>query len=166
MKPAYRELPADRVTIKEAAAILQVSTQALYQALAAGRLPYEVIRGRKCLRRLGLEREYWGTTQRLADRPQAQHHRPTAAAPLDQLSDAELGAYCDAHLGDVALANALAPIDRWADKLQAPDWPRIAELANESLDCTCWGPPPWAADRWVTLQLVLELAIEEAAAGG
>ncbi len=165
MKPSYRELPADRVTIKEAAAILQVTTQALYQALAAGRLPYEVIRGRKCLRRLGLEREYWGTTQRLADRPQAQHHRPTAAAPLAELSDAELAAYCDAHLGDEALAAAMEPINQWADSLQEPDWERIAALANASLDCASWGPPPWAPEQWVTLSMVLSLA-EEAAADG
>ncbi len=69
------------------------------------------------------------------------------------------------HLGDEALAAALAPIDRWADELPAPDWQRIAKLANASLDCSAWGPPPWPADRWATLQVVLELA-QEAAANG
>ena len=75
----------------------------------------------------------------------------------------KLGDYCDHHLRDDALAAAMAPIDQWANNQQTPDWQRIAELANESLDCSAWGPPLWPADRWVTLQVVLELAIEEAA---
>ena len=40
----------------------------------------------------------------------------------------------------------------------ATGWDRIAEVANASLDCSAWGPPPWSGDRWATLSVVLELA--------
>jgi hypothetical protein len=43
----------------------------------------------------------------------------------------------------------------------APQWQRIAQLANAGLDCAAWGPPPWPADRWVTLCHVIEMAVEE-----
>jgi hypothetical protein len=45
-----------------------------------------------------------------------------------------------------------------------PDWDRIAEVANGMLAAEHWGPPPWTALRWNTLQVVLEMA-EEVAAG-
>ena len=45
-----------------------------------------------------------------------------------------------------------------------PDWPAIAERANEMLDCAAWGAPPWPSDRWATLQMVISLA-REAVAG-
>lgn len=40
-------------------------------------------------------------------------------------------------------------------------WQQVAPVANEFLDCSAWGPPPWSADRWVTLCHVLEMAVEE-----
>ena len=36
----------------------------------------------------------------------------------------------------------------------------VAPVANGFLDVSCWGPPPWSADRWVTLCNVLEMAVE------
>jgi excisionase family DNA binding protein len=45
-----------------------------------------------------------------------------------------------------------------------PDWVAISERANEMLDCAAWGPPPWPADRWATLAMVISLAEEQAAA--
>jgi hypothetical protein len=39
-------------------------------------------------------------------------------------------------------------------------WQRVAPVANGFLDVSCWGPPPWSADRWVTLCHVLEMAVE------
>jgi hypothetical protein len=98
------------------------------------------------------------------DSPLAQRHR-AEADPLAEMTDAQLAAYADAHLGDEVLAAAMAPINEWADSLQEPDWPRIAELANASLDCASWGPPPWAPQQWVTLAMVLSLAEEGAADG-
>ena len=66
---------------------------------------------------------------------------------MAEMTDVQLAAFADAHLGDDALAAAIEPINRWADNLQEPDWERIAELANASLDCASWGLPPWPADR-------------------
>ena len=39
-------------------------------------------------------------------------------------------------------------------------WQTVAPVANGFLDVSCWGPPPWSADRWVTLCHVLEMAVE------
>ena len=39
-------------------------------------------------------------------------------------------------------------------------WQQVAPVANGFLDVSCWGPPPWSADRWVTLCNVLEMAVE------
>ena len=38
-------------------------------------------------------------------------------------------------------------------------WQQVAPVANGFLDVSCWGPPPWSADRWVTLCNVLEMAV-------
>jgi len=43
---------------------------------------------------------------------------------------------------------------------QAPSWPEIASLANSYLDIEAWGPPPWDGDRWATLAVVLEMAVQ------
>lgn len=102
--------------------------------------------------------------------------KPEAATPIAKLTDEQLGAYCDEHLGPEgpkSAANAVGEtcpfrprhFNRWADNLQEPDWERIAELANASLDCASWGPPPWAPEQWVTLSMVLSLAEEGAADG-
>lgn len=34
-----------------------------------------------------------------------------------------------------------------------------AELCNRYLDCGAWGSPPYTADQWQTLRVVLELAL-------
>ena len=39
-------------------------------------------------------------------------------------------------------------------------WQQVAPVANGFLDVSRWGPPPWSADRWVTLCNVLEMAVE------
>jgi hypothetical protein len=40
-------------------------------------------------------------------------------------------------------------------------WQQVTPVANGFLDVSCWGPPPWSTDRWVTLCHVLEMAVEE-----
>jgi len=40
-------------------------------------------------------------------------------------------------------------------------WQQVAPVANGFLDVSRWGPPPWSADRWVTLCHVLEMAVDE-----
>ena len=140
MKPAYRELPTDWLTVAEAALTLQVTSQAVYRALGAGRLPFRMIEGRKCVKRDGLAASYWGTSQRRDPRAvqaSVQTLDEDPPRPMAQL-----------------MAGLAAP---------APPWQRIAQLANAGLDCAAWGPPPWPADRWATLAMVLSLA-EEAAA--
>lgn len=39
-------------------------------------------------------------------------------------------------------------------------WQQVTPVANGFLDLSCWGRPPWSADRWVTLFHVLEMAVE------
>ena len=41
-----------------------------------------------------------------------------------------------------------------------PSWPEIASLANSYLDCDAWPGPPWTADQWATLGLILEMAVQ------
>ena len=69
MKPAYRSLPADWLTVAEAAQLLGVSKVAVYKALNVGRLEFRVIEGRKCVEARDLRARFWGSSQRLADRP-------------------------------------------------------------------------------------------------
>ena len=40
-----------------------------------------------------------------------------------------------------------------------------AELCNRYLDCSAWGPPPWSAEQWQTLRVVLSLTEEKAQEG-
>jgi hypothetical protein len=152
MKPAYRTLPNDWLTVAESALLLGVSRVSVYKALNCGRLDYRTIQGRKCIERRDLKTRYWGSSQRMADRP--------VASPMAELSDADLAAYCDEHLGDAALAAAMAPINAWCDSQLTPDWDQIAAAANQMLDPDLWGPPPWPADRWATLAMVLSLAVD------
>jgi hypothetical protein len=160
MKPAYRALPDDWLTVAESALLLGVSRVSVYKAINCGRLDYRTIEGRKCIERCDLKTRYWGSSQRIADRP-----LHGLASPVAELTDEQLAAYCDEHLSADALAAAMEPINRWADSQLAPDWERIAELANASLDCASWGPPPWAPEQWATLSMVLSLAEEGAADG-
>jgi len=92
-------------------------------------------------------------------------HRRTAhvfraklSAPLEQLGDEELGAYCDAHLGDEALAAAMEPINRWIEaRDQAPQWEVIAESLN-AYPVPSLPEPPVTGDQVATLALCLEMA--------
>ena len=154
MKPAYRTLPKGWLTVAESALLLGVSKVALYKALNVGRLEFRTIEGRKCIERQGLEARYWGSSQRVADRPL--HGLPS---PMAELSDSDLGAYCDEHLGDDALAAAMAPINAWTDNQKAPAWDRIAARLNAYLGPD-WPGPPWDEGQAATVALCLELALE------
>jgi len=154
MKPAYRTLPNDWLTVAESAQLLGISKVSVYKALNCGRLDYRTIEGRKCIARRDLKARYWGSSQRFADRPQ--HGQ---ASQIAELSDAELGAYCDEHLGEAALAAAIQPINEWIDaQRQEPEWDRIAERLNAYLGA--WSAPPWTAEEVNTLALCLEMAQE------
>jgi hypothetical protein len=58
---------------------------------------------------------------------------------------------------DEALEEAMEPINRWiASRDQGPDWDVIAAKLNSYLGDN-WPAPPWTADQWQTLRVVLEL---------
>ena len=38
------------------------------------------------------------------------------------------------------------------------EWDLIAQSANEMLEPSLWGPPPWSADRWAALAGVIDIA--------
>ena len=156
MKPAYRTLPKDWLTVAESALLLGISRVSVYKALNCGRLEYRTIEGRKCIERQDLEARFWGSSQRVVDRPVH-----GLASPMAELSDDQLAAYCDEHLGAAALAAAMAPINAWTDNQMAPDWPRIAARLNAYLGQD-WPAPPWDGDQAATVALCLELAQEAA----
>jgi hypothetical protein len=154
MKPAYRTLPDDWLTVAESAQLLGISKVSVYKAINCGRLDYRTIDGRKCIARDGLKTRYWGSSQRFADRPQ-----PSLASPIAELSDADLGAYCDEHLGEAALAAAIAPINEWIDaQRQEPEWELIAKRLNAYLGA--WSAPPWDGEQAATVAMALSLAME------
>ncbi len=151
MKPAYRTLPDDWLTVAESAQLLGISKVSVYKALNCGRLDYRTIEGRKCIARRDLKARYWGSSQRFADRPQ--HGQ---ASPIAALSDADLGA---AMPTDAELEAAMAPIDRWIERQrQDPEWELIAERLNAYLGA--WSAPPWSGEQANTLAMALSLAQE------
>ncbi len=77
---AALNLKADYVTVREAAALLGVTVQSVHQACRVGRIRFELVRGVRVLQRDGLERRWWGSSQRLADRPTSP---PPAPEPPD-----------------------------------------------------------------------------------
>ena len=80
MKPAYRTLPDDWLTVAESALLLGISKVSVYKAINCGRLDYRTIEGRKCIERRDLKTRYWGSSQRMADRPQHGQASPIALA--------------------------------------------------------------------------------------
>ncbi len=48
-------------------------------------------------------------------------------------------------------------VQRWKG---VSDEEALAARCNAMLDCSGWGPPPWTADQWQTLRVVLEMAGE------
>lgn len=88
MKPAYRTLPKDWLTVAEAAQLLSVSRVAVYKALNVGRLEFRLMEGRKCVEARDLRARFWGSSQRVADRPaHARDAGPNWAAVADQLNE-------------------------------------------------------------------------------
>lgn len=84
-----------------------------------------------------------------------EHRRRPTAAPLAELSDAELGARCD---------EVMAGLDAVELGPDWPDWPAVAEHLNAYLGPQ-WPAPPWDGDQAATVAMCMALA-QEAAAGG
>lgn len=143
MKPAYRTLPDDWLTVAESAQLLGISKVSVYKALNCGRLEYRTIEGRKCIERRDLKTRYWGSSQRFADRPLHGLAELAAAMPTDD-----------------QLAAAMAPIDRWIEsQREDPDWALVADRVNAYLGPT-WPGPPWDGDQTATVAMALALAQE------
>jgi len=143
MKPAYRTLPDDWLTVAESAQLLGISKVSVYKALNCGRLEYRTIDGRKCIERRDLKTRYWGSSQRFADRPQPSLAELAAAMP----TDAELEA-------------AMRPIDDWIEgQQQEASWERVAERLNAYLGPS-WPGPPWDGEQTATVAMALSLAQE------
>ena len=153
-----------KLTISEAAAHCGYKSRTvLYRLQQSGLLrDYEAGRvGRSLLLeshppgRCPLRDHIAASVQLRHDSPLGQH-----PSPIAELSDAELGAFCDRHLGEAALAAAVAPLDDWiASRQQAPDWPRIAARLNGFLGQD-WPCPPWSGEQAATLSMCMELAQE------
>jgi predicted DNA-binding transcriptional regulator AlpA len=67
--PVALNLGSDYVTVREAAQLLGISEQAVHKRIRAGRFPFQLVHGVRVLEREGLERRWWGSSQRLADMP-------------------------------------------------------------------------------------------------
>ena len=148
MKPAYRTLPKGWLTVAESALLLGVSKVSVYKALNVGRLEFRVLQGRRCVERQGLEARFWGSSQRVADRP---FHG------LAELTDEALAA---AMPTDAQLEAAIAPINEWIDaQRQEPEWERIADRLNAYLGA--WPGPPWTADQANTMAMALAMATDD-----
>ena len=52
--------------------------------------------------------------------------------------------------------NSATPVPSAAPALDW--WGDVASSCNRYLDVDCWGPPPWTADQWQTLRVVMEMA--------
>jgi hypothetical protein len=63
------------------------------------------------------------------------------------------GQYLEQEVDLLELAGGVSDASRF--------WEQVAPVANGFLDVSSWGPPPWSADRWVTLCHVIEMAVEE-----
>lgn len=94
-------------------------------------------------------------TQYRPGSPLWQRHRPTTD-PFDELSDHDLDTYTVSILSDEVLVPGMRPIAALCEAQNELE--EIAERANAYLDCSAWGPPPWTADQWQTLKVILELA--------
>jgi len=54
-----------------------------------------------------------------------------------------------------------SPLWRRGGAEEASELERVAQRCNSYLDCSAWGSPPWTADQWQTLRVVLEITDQE-----
>jgi hypothetical protein len=92
----------------------------------------------------------------------SQERQRAEPVELEPLSDEQLAGVCDEHFNDEVLEAGMAMITAWCNAQRSPDWNQVAEVANSYLDQTCWAAPPWSAEQWNTLAMVLALAQEDA----
>ena len=56
---------------------------------------------------------------------------------------------------DEALDEAMGPINEWIESRDRQGW---ESRAAEFIDPSCWGAPPWTADQWRNLKVIIDLA--------
>ena len=153
-----------KLTISEAAAhcgyksrsvIYRLQQSGLLRDYEAGRVGRSLLLESHPPGRCPLRDHIAASVQLRHDSPLGQHPSPMAG-----LSDAELGAFCDEHLGEAALAAAIAPINEWIASQDAPDWALVADRMNAYLGA--WSAPPWTAEEVNTMAMALAMAQEGA----
>ena len=153
-----------KLTISEAAAhcgyksrsvIYRLQQSGLLRDYEAGRVGRSLLLESHPPGRCPLRDHIAASVQLRHDSPLGQHPSPMAG-----LSDAELGAFCDEHLGEAALAAAIAPINEWIASQDAPDWALVADRMNAYLGA--WSAPPWTAEEVNTMAMALAMAQEAA----
>ncbi len=124
----------------EAATLTGFARQTIYRAVRDGRLNRWLIRDDKGQARLSPD----GVTaiRRGVIRPRVDS-KPRPAPPPTPVPDPRY--------------QAGNPAELWADN---------ASWANALLDVERWGPPPWSADQWATLDAVMDMADNLAAEHG
>jgi hypothetical protein len=86
------------VTVAEAAVIVGVTPQAVHKRIRAGTIPSEAARnGQRILRRDGLERRWWGSSQRIADMPDHGRQAISSTQPDWQAIADRLNSFIDPH---------------------------------------------------------------------
>ena len=146
-----------KLTISEAAAhcgyksrsvIYRLQQSGLLRDYEAGRVGRSLLLESHPPGRCPLRDHIAASVQLRHDSPLGQH-----PSPMAELSDAELAEYCDRHLGDDALAAAVAPLDRWIAGQEAPAWDLIADRMNAFLGA--WPGPPWTSEEVNTMALAM-----------
>lgn len=99
------------------------------------------------------------------------HHRsskpePTPAAPAPVITNDDLGGLLAWGEPAPPPPPAPAPGPEYQAGNPADLWADNASWANQLLDVKRWSPPPWPADRWATLDAVLDQADDLAAEHG
>ena len=126
-------LPPELVSISEAAAVLGVTRQSVYAAIASGRLTEHDYEGRRCLLRTGLRRQYFSSTQQRSNSPSLE----PKGQDLSQM-----------------VKGLLAERPEFAAFSEA-----MAELLREQLDPALWGPQPWEPWRWAVMLVATDRAV-------
>lgn len=136
-------LPPELLSISEAAVVLGVTRQAVYQALDNGRITEHSYEGRRCVLRQGLRKQWFNSTQLRVNSPiQRKDALITSSENVGEIIRSKLDH--DPELAD--WWERLADLCRREVALHPADWP----------DGALW--EPW---RWATVATAIAWAHEE-----
>jgi hypothetical protein len=126
----------ETLSVAEVSALTGFSRMTIYRAVRDGRLNRWLIRDDKGQARLSPDAAV--AIRRGVIRRRIDSQPKPAPAPVPE-------------------PQAENPVNPWVD---------IASWANQLIDVAQWGPPPWPADKWATLEFVLDMADNLAAEHG